>query len=81
MRERLLALLLSCQWENRDGECPSCGRFSIDYGGGGRHASDCAIREMLDILRCDCVTAGNQAKPKQHGADPHAKNCAVYTET
>lgn len=28
---------------------------------------------------CDCITSGNPAKPKQHGADPHAKNCAVYT--
>jgi hypothetical protein len=27
---------------------------------------------------CDCVASGNAAKPKQHGADPHAKNCAVY---
>ena len=28
---------------------------------------------------CDCVASGNAAKPKSHGADPHAKNCAVYT--
>lgn len=27
---------------------------------------------------CDCIASGNPAKPKQHGADPHAKNCAVY---
>jgi hypothetical protein len=27
---------------------------------------------------CDCIESGNAAKPKQHGADPHAKNCAVY---
>ena len=27
---------------------------------------------------CDCVASGNVAKPKQHGADPHAKNCAYY---
>lgn len=27
---------------------------------------------------CDCAASGNAAKPKQHGADPHAKNCAVY---
>lgn len=30
-------------------------------------------------LVCDCITSGNTLKPKQHGADPHAKNCAVYT--
>jgi hypothetical protein len=29
-------------------------------------------------LRCDCIASGNTNKPKQHGADPHAKNCAVY---
>lgn len=29
---------------------------------------------------CDCVTSGNVEKPKQHGADPHAKNCALYTQ-
>jgi hypothetical protein len=27
---------------------------------------------------CDCWTSGSDRKPKQHGADPHAKNCAVY---
>lgn len=27
---------------------------------------------------CDCIASGNPNKPKQHGADPHAKNCAVY---
>jgi hypothetical protein len=27
---------------------------------------------------CDCIASGNALKPKQHGADPHAKNCAVY---
>ena len=27
---------------------------------------------------CDCIASGNTNKPKQHGADPHAKNCAVY---
>ena len=28
---------------------------------------------------CDCIASGNEEKPKQHGADPHAKNCKVYT--
>ena len=28
--------------------------------------------------QCDCIASGNPNKPKQHGADPHAKNCAVY---
>ena len=32
----------------------------------------------LQLLDCDCIASGNAAKPKQHGADPHAKNCAVY---
>lgn len=27
---------------------------------------------------CDCAASGNTKKPKQHGADPHAKNCDVY---
>jgi hypothetical protein len=27
---------------------------------------------------CDCEASGNLDKPKQHGADPHAKNCRVY---
>lgn len=30
-------------------------------------------------MKCDCAASGNALKPKQHGADPHAKNCAVYT--
>lgn len=30
---------------------------------------------------CDCIASGNQNKPKQHGADPHAKNCAIYIRT
>jgi hypothetical protein len=29
---------------------------------------------------CDCIASGNVNKPKQHGADPHAKNCAIYIE-
>jgi len=28
---------------------------------------------------CDCIASGNMAKPKQHGADLHAKDCAIYT--
>ena len=31
-----------------------------------------------DRAACDCIASGNDAKPKQHGADPHAKNCSVY---
>lgn len=31
-------------------------------------------------LPCDCIASGNHDKPKQHGADPHAKNCRVYTD-
>lgn len=27
---------------------------------------------------CDCIESGNLEKPKQHGSDLHAKNCAVY---
>lgn len=27
---------------------------------------------------CDCEASGNLNKPKQHQADPHAKNCKVY---
>lgn len=27
---------------------------------------------------CDCIVSGNVNKPKQHGADAHAKNCAIY---
>jgi len=36
-------------------------------------------RAVADRFNCDCITSGNAAKPKQHGADPHAKNCRVYT--
>lgn len=35
----------------------------------------------IPLNECDCIASGNAAKPKQHGADPHAKNCAVYTGT
>lgn len=43
----------------------------------------CSILEQADIAiakadGCDCITSGNVEKPKQHGADPHAKNCALY---
>lgn len=34
--------------------------------------------DELEMLLCDCVASGNAEKPKQHGADPHAKNCRVY---
>ena len=34
---------------------------------------------VADRAPCDCAAAGNVAKPKQHGADQHAKGCAVYT--
>ena len=27
---------------------------------------------------CDCIVSGNPLKPKQHDADPHAKDCAIY---
>ena len=30
------------------------------------------------MATCDCIASGNINKPKQHGADPHAKNCAIY---
>lgn len=33
---------------------------------------------MIDESLCDCIASGNTKKPKQHGADPHAKNCRVY---
>lgn len=36
-----------------------------------------AERKRREAL-CDCVASGNASKPKQHGADPHAKDCAVY---
>jgi hypothetical protein len=29
-------------------------------------------------LPCDCIASGNTNKPKQHGADPHAKTCESY---
>lgn len=37
-----------------------------------------AIDEWLREVECDCIASGNVDKPKQHGADPHAKNCGVY---
>lgn len=36
---------------------------------------------MADESKCDCIESGNKNKPKQHGSDPHAKNCAVYSLT
>lgn len=36
------------------------------------------IAQELTDERCDCIASGNAEKPKQHGADPHAKNCNVY---
>jgi hypothetical protein len=38
-----------------------------------------ANHHRVTVVRCDCIASGNASKPKQHGADPHAKNCAVYT--
>jgi hypothetical protein len=35
--------------------------------------------ELTELL-CDCETSGNPDKPKQHGADSHAKNCHVYAD-
>jgi hypothetical protein len=35
-------------------------------------------RAVAAMPKCDCIASGNAAKPKQHGVDPHAKNCAVY---
>lgn len=35
-------------------------------------------RQIINKNDCDCIASGNEAKPKQHGADAHAKNCAVY---
>lgn len=32
------------------------------------------------MAECDCIASGNVEKPKQHGADSHAKNCAIYSE-
>lgn len=37
------------------------------------------IEAMPGPPACDCAAAGNLEKPKQHGADVHAKTCAVYT--
>ena len=31
------------------------------------------------MITCDCIVSGNANKPKQHEADPHAKNCRIYT--
>jgi hypothetical protein len=57
------------------------GRFATDHemllrpeGVWVRWADVCA---SLDAL-CDCAASGHADKPKQHGADPHAKNCQVY---
>ena len=32
------------------------------------------------MTNCDCITSGFVNKPKQHGVDPHAKNCIFYTQ-
>jgi DNA helicase-2/ATP-dependent DNA helicase PcrA len=33
-------------------------------------------RSRVGFAACDCAASGNAQKPKQHGADAHAKNCA-----
>lgn len=39
------------------------------------------IEPEPDSNACDCIASGNALKPKQHGADPHAKDCNVYAAT
>lgn len=34
--------------------------------------------EIETLVLCNCIAMGNPNKPKQHSADPHAKNCGVY---
>ena len=36
--------------------------------------------DEIETVLCDCIAMGNPNKPKQHGADPHAKNCRVYAD-
>ena len=74
-------------------ECPSCRHECCEkcfdrYA----HCRPCAkgktnaeLRRVANLAGfdfeeplCDCIVSGNALKPKQHGADPHAKNCTVY---
>ena len=57
--------------------------FVAENGGGYRGTEQIAWGWFLIIFSepdrpCDCIASGNAAKPKQHGADPHAKDCASY---
>lgn len=37
-----------------------------------------AVKDAMLHGDCDCIESGNEEKPKQHGMDPHAKNCNYY---
>ena len=39
------------------------------------------ILTASQLSACDCEASGNTNKPKQHAADPHAKNCRAYTHS
>lgn len=41
---------------------------------------DCYALTYGRWAKCDCWTSGNDDKPKQHGADAHAKDCAIHTD-
>jgi hypothetical protein len=61
--------------------CLTCGHYSHPDGEMEREqrSGDCRCRcHPWNQRPCDCIASGNADKPKQHGADPHAKNCAVY---
>ncbi len=68
---------MHCVLSNRF-EC-LCGKTSIPIGDTCPSTACLCGRPKAPAPVCDCIASGNAAKPKQHGADPHAKNCNVYT--
>jgi len=63
-------------------EAASHALWSYAYENGSPElARACAValdQKLARVTGCDYITSGNADKPKQHGADPHAKTCAIY---
>jgi hypothetical protein len=62
-----------------DGAQPACQDcVTLELTRERRKALANTLAGSLPRNACDCITSGNVEKPKQHGADSHAKNCAIY---
>jgi hypothetical protein len=75
-----------CAHQIAHSECPYCElkrlRSVIDAERVAHNYFAVAMEQRVLNLKaalCDCEASGNNNKPKQHGADLHAKNCRVYS--